>query len=143
MSQLVRVIIAFVVWFYLSEFAVTYGGIWQSQSNPTQNVQVQLQNGAAEIGSLQQTWSRDWVLLKKDGSISNLKDLSYVALSFPMPSEPPSFWALWRSWLPLTLVSGATILFILFTGLLPFINRKRNLWLTQVTNFNKQREVND
>ena len=126
MSQLIRVIIAFVVWFYLSEFAVTYGGIWQSQSNPTQNVQVLLLNGVAEIGSLQQTWSRDWVLLKKDGSISNLKDLSYVTLSYPLPSEAPSFWAHWRTWLPLTLVSGATIFFMLFTGLLPFINQANN-----------------
>lgn len=126
MSQLIRVIIAFVVWFYLSEFAVTYGGIWQSQSNPTQNVQVLLLNGVAEIGSLQQTWSRDWVLLKKDGSISNLKDLSYVTLSYPLPSEAPSFWAHWRTWLPLTLVSGATIFFMLFTGLLAFINQANN-----------------
>lgn len=131
MSQLIRVIIAFVVWFYLSEFAVTYGGIWQSQSNPTPNVQVQLQNGAAEIGSLQQTWSRDWVLLKKDGSISNLKDLSYVTLSFPVPSEVPDFWAFWRSWLPLALVSGATIFFVLFTGLLPLLQRERILWFPQ------------
>lgn len=131
MSQLIRIIIAFVAWFYLSEAALTYGGIWQSQSNPTRDVQVQLQNGTTEVGSLQQTWARDWVLLKNDGSISNLKDLSNVTLSFPVPSEVPDLWAFWRSWLPLALVSGATIFFVLFTGLLPLLQRERILWFPQ------------
>ena len=131
MSQLIRIIIAFVAWFYLSEVALTYGGIWQSQSNPTRDVQVQLQNGTTEVGSLQQTWARDWVLLKNDGSISNLKDLSNVTLSFPVPSEAPNLWEFWRSWLPLALVSGTTIFFVLFTGLFPFLQRERLLWFPQ------------
>ncbi|MBF5007808.1 hypothetical protein [Diaphorobacter caeni] len=123
---MIRIILALLIWYFSIGAAITYGDIWQSQNNPTTNVQVQHDNGLTEVGSLQRAWSRDWILLKEGGATSNLKDLSKVSLTIKPPAEPPSYWTLWRSWLPMTLVSLATIIFVIYGSVIPLFLRGRS-----------------
>lgn len=118
-EKVIRIVIALVIWCFCVEAAITYGGIWQSQSSPTRNVSVQHDGGAIEVGSLQRSWSRDWTLVKSDGSTSNLKDLSRVIVSIQRPDEAPGYWALWRSWLPMILVSVVALLLTIYRSVLP------------------------
>lgn len=91
------------LWFYAMDLALQYGSIWDSQTNPTTGVTVVMKDGEKVSGELRRSWSKDWLLTTDDGT-SVVVD-SYKSMRVKRPLEPRSFTSMWRSWLPVALIS--------------------------------------
>lgn len=108
---MLRLVVAFVVWWFSIGYVTSYSSIWQSRAHPTPGVELTTAAGEFLSGTLSRDWNGDWVLEKADGSVRRFSDLSSVAVSVHKPPEPPNFWALWRVWAPVLAVSCIFIFF--------------------------------
>jgi len=121
---MLRLIVIIVVWWFSISYVMSYSSIWQSRAHPSAGVEMTTASGESLRGTLSRDWNGDWVLVKEDHSVRRFSDLSSVSVSFPKPSEPPSFWKLWRSWAPVLAVS-CLFMFIAWSYVGPLRNRLR------------------
>jgi hypothetical protein len=114
---MIRFIFALVGLYFSVALAITYGGIWHSQSHPTPNVQVRFADGTTESGTLKRAWNRNWVLTKDSGSELRFSDDAKVSLSFTPTDKKLDYWQQWRAWGPVVLAYWGFLLFAVWPWL--------------------------
>lgn len=123
--SLARLIVVSAIFCIALDLAVQYGGIWQSQAQPAQGVEVTLSDGRTVMtGSLRRAWSKDWVLETSDGRQWRFQ--SYTAMRFQPPAQADSFRASsrWRAWLPAVAVVSAWLAWLLQALWFPLVSRR-------------------
>lgn len=106
-----HLIVALVLWWFGMELAMKHGGIWDSQANPTKGATVVLSDGQQFTGALSRSWSEEWVLSTADEIDFTFRDVKYM--KFAKPAEPRGLASAWRSWLPVLVVNGLLLAFVL------------------------------
>ena len=112
MGTSLRVVLAFVVWYFAVSVAMIYGSIWESRANPKQDVFVAFVDGSSARGTLMRNWDKSWSLATGDGQEVRFDDFQSMAWS--VPKEPPGVFQSWRALVPVSLISACFVVFVLF-----------------------------
>lgn len=113
--QLVRLAVVGVAWLIAMNLAIKYGGIWNSQANPTRGVTVQMRSGQVFEGTLNRSWDASWQLTSSETQKQiTFDDEAYLSMSFTPPTNRPSWHAHWRAWGPVVAVCWACLIAILW-----------------------------
>jgi len=89
--------------------AIVYGGIWDSQANPTLEVEAVLGNGQHITGALSRDWQKLWVISTTDGA--EVRFAKFSMMTFKAPERVDGAFAPsrvidhWRSVGPVMLVN--------------------------------------
>lgn len=117
-----RLLAALGLVFFVLSPALQYGAIWDHRARPTPDVKVMLRDGRVVTGTLSREWSRDWVLSLPDGERIQFADKGgYDWMEFQTPphagTQSGALMLLegWRSFLPIFLVSFASLALIAST----------------------------
>lgn len=95
--------------------AIVYGGIWDSQANPTPEVEAVLGNGQHITGALARDWQKNWVISTADGQV---RFVDFQSMTFKAPEHvdgavvPTLVIEHWRSVGPLMLVNVVLVAFV-------------------------------
>lgn len=81
-----KLLIALVVWWYSMDAALLYGGIWDSQANPTEVV-VTLPGGGQLAGTMTRDWNRNYVVTAPDGAEARFQ--AYDSLAYVLMGARP------------------------------------------------------
>lgn len=104
-----RIVLAAVVWWYVLDAAIVYGGIWDSQANPTPEVETVLGNGQHITGALSRDWQKRWVISTVDGAEVRVADFAMMTFKAPEHVDGGSAFSRvidhWRSVGPMMLVN--------------------------------------
>jgi hypothetical protein len=106
--------------FFLLDPAVKYGAIWNLRAHPAPGVEVLLRDGRKVSGELTLDWSSAWVVRDGEGAEVRFNDKGYQYMQFPAPRTKAAtgLFEAWRSFLPLVLVSLASMA-ILIASIVP------------------------
>lgn len=78
-----RIVVAAVLWWYVMDAAIVYGGIWDSQANPAPEVEAVLGNGQHITGALSRDWQKRWVISTPDGAEVRFADFAMMTFKAP------------------------------------------------------------
>lgn len=120
--SIVRLCLTLVVWWFAVSWAATYGSIWESQVHPLQGVTLQFADGTSATGNLSRNFDQSWNLSATDGSTRQFKQSDWVVMT-TTPRTGQSFGDMWRSWLPVVLVSAAAVTLMGWPWLSRFFRR--------------------
>ena len=121
--EFLRILFATLCWFFSCNTALHYGGIWNYQANPSNNVEIEFKSGTSLSGSLSRGWDNSFVLVKADGTRILFTENVVSMISFKHPVTTYSFWESWRAWMPSVLVTAIFTLYML-SGFLSARQRK-------------------
>jgi hypothetical protein len=114
-----------VVGFWLLSLALKYGGIWDSQANPTLNAQVELKDGRVVEGSLSSGWDEQYILKSNDGTHIEFREFRVIRTSAPPKTETGHpLLRHWRGTVPVLIVGWVMAIAIL----LPLREVMTQLW---------------
>lgn len=114
--EILRLGVIFIAWFLAMQMAIKYGGIWNSQANPTANVTVTLKDGRSYKGALSREWRGTWQLAQAKGLHVRFDEDTYTVMSFQPTGIRP--WEMhWRAWLPVVGVCWACLIAILWPAI--------------------------
>lgn len=108
---MIRLFVVLVVGYFVLDAALLYGGIWDSQANPTEAT-VTLPSGQQLTGSMTRDWDQSFVIVAPNGQT---RFTEYRAMAFPTPNHARSVWHHWRLMMAVVLPSLMLIAFVLST----------------------------
>lgn len=112
--KLIQWLVGSVLAWYALSGAFYYGGIWESQANPTQGVRVQFSPGSDAEGALSRALTGEWILVVADGS--ELRFSEFRMMTYPPRQEQrtaiAAVAAQWRTLVPVFAVIGLYLLWL-------------------------------
>lgn len=96
--------------------AFHYGGIWESQANPTEGVRVHFEDGSVAQGALSRAFAGEWILAVDGGSELRFKEFRMMSYQ-PRKEQRTAIAAVaaqWRTLVPVFLVIGLYLSWLYF-----------------------------
>lgn len=95
-----RGLLAFTLFVYvMTGYVLQLSSAWHSQTYPTPEAQVRLNDGAVLKGDLYRSWDGDWIL-KQDGVEINVPEKSVQSVGVQQNVDHLTYSQMWRLWLP-------------------------------------------